>query len=163
MFMLRNRAPDRFTGGKAKAMSATDKDTLARLKKQWREEWAAEFHTLHATDSRAASASFIDTIKRMHRRWFTSMSPATRAAYRAFRALENKRDIDWLRGDHNGEAMAAAEAEYEEWFGQGNDRRAHNAKLVDMRSWPRGEQREGPGKGTGVAGDDSEDGKETPA
>ena len=32
MFMLRNRAPDRFTGGKAKALNATDKDTLARLK-----------------------------------------------------------------------------------------------------------------------------------
>ena len=152
MFMLRNRAPDRFTGGKAKAMNATDKDTLARLKKQWREEWAAEFHTAHATDSRAASASFIETIKRMHRRWFTGMSPATRTAYRAFRQLEDARDIAWMRGPDADAAMAAAEAEYEEWFGEGKDRRAHNDKLVDMRTWPRGEH----------AGGEHAGGEETP-
>ena len=143
MFMLRNRAPDRFTGGKAKAMNATDKDTLARLKKQWREEWAAEFYTARATESRAKGQSFVAMIERMHRRWFTGMSPATRTAYRAFRALEDARDVDWLRGDHSGEAMAAAEAEYEEWFGPGKDRRAPTAKLVDTRTWPRGGEDEG--------------------
>ena len=137
MFMLRNRAPDRFTGGKAKAMNATDKDTLARLKKQWREEWAAEFYTARATTSRAKSQSFVATIERMHHRWFTAMSPATRTAYRAFRALEDARDFEWLRGPNCEAAMAAAEAEYAEWFGPGKDRRAATAKLVDMRAWPR--------------------------
>jgi hypothetical protein len=141
MFMLRNRAPDRFTGGKAKAMSATDKDTLARLKKQWREEWAAEHFTARATDTRAASAQFIETIERMHRRWFTDMSPATRTAYRAFRALEDAQAPNW-RAHEGPDAEARAEAEYEEWFGEGKDRRAHNAKLTDMRTWPRGEHAE---------------------
>ena len=42
MFMLRNRAPGRFTGGRARAMSAADKTTLNKLKKQWRKEWERE-------------------------------------------------------------------------------------------------------------------------
>ena len=73
----------------------------------------------------------------MHRRWFTGMSPATRAAYRAFRELEDAQAPNW-RTHEGPDAEARAEAEYEEWFGPGKDRRAHNAKLVDMRTWPRG-------------------------
>lgn len=42
MFLLRNRAPERFAEGRAKAMSALDKETLARLKRKWRAEWEAE-------------------------------------------------------------------------------------------------------------------------
>ncbi|MDP3676165.1 MAG: hypothetical protein Q8R44_13905 [Novosphingobium sp.] len=136
MFMLRNRAPDRFAGGKAKAINATDKDTLARLKKQWREEWAREHTLIEDEREQNEGDDFIATIKAMHRGWYLDMSPTTRAAYRAFRAAEDADDGAWMI-EEDAEAMNAVEAEYEEWFGEGHDRRAPVAKLVDMRAWPR--------------------------
>ena len=146
MFMLRNRAPDRFTGGPsqsmgAKAMNATDKDTLARLKKQWREEWAREHTLLEDEHAQTEGDDFIATIKAMHRGWYLDMGPATRAAYRAFRAAEDADDGAWML-EEDAEAMDAVEAEYEHWFGEGQDRRAPVAKLVDMRAWPRGGEEE---------------------
>lgn len=42
MFLLRNRAPERFAEGRAKAMSALDKESLARLKQEWRKQWERE-------------------------------------------------------------------------------------------------------------------------
>lgn len=42
MFILRNRAPQRFAGGGAKGMNAVDQMMLKRLRKQWREEWERE-------------------------------------------------------------------------------------------------------------------------
>ena len=42
MFLLRNRAPDRFAEGRAKAMSALDKESLARFKQEWRKQWERE-------------------------------------------------------------------------------------------------------------------------
>jgi hypothetical protein len=45
MFILRNRAPDRFADGRPKALNAIDLMELERHKKQWRKEWEAE-HTV---------------------------------------------------------------------------------------------------------------------
>ena len=42
MFMLRNRAPDRFSEGRAKGLNAVGQMELKRLKKQWREEYERE-------------------------------------------------------------------------------------------------------------------------
>ncbi len=42
MFMLRNRSPTRFADGRAKGMNALDRQTLARLKREWRREWEHE-------------------------------------------------------------------------------------------------------------------------
>lgn len=42
MFLLRNRAPDRFAADGARGLSALDRTTLARLKKEWRAEWERE-------------------------------------------------------------------------------------------------------------------------
>lgn len=42
MFLLRNRAPDRFAADGAKGLSAVDRARLARLKREWRAEWEAE-------------------------------------------------------------------------------------------------------------------------
>ncbi len=42
MFMLRNRAPERFTEGRAKGLNAIGKMELERKKKEWRAEWEAE-------------------------------------------------------------------------------------------------------------------------
>lgn len=41
MFLLRNRAPERFAADGAKALSAVDQALLARLKREWRAEWEA--------------------------------------------------------------------------------------------------------------------------
>lgn len=42
MFLLRNRAPERFAADGARGLSALDRTTLARLKKEWRAEWERE-------------------------------------------------------------------------------------------------------------------------
>ncbi|MCL6252060.1 hypothetical protein M3P36_13520 [Altererythrobacter sp. KTW20L] len=42
MFILRNRAPKRFAADGARGMSAVDRQTLARLKREWRKEWERE-------------------------------------------------------------------------------------------------------------------------
>jgi hypothetical protein len=42
MFMLRNRAPERYCAGGARALSAVDRRMLTRLKQQWRAEWEQE-------------------------------------------------------------------------------------------------------------------------
>lgn len=43
MFMLRNRAPERFAEGGARGLNAVDRMTRERLKAQWREEWRKEW------------------------------------------------------------------------------------------------------------------------
>ena len=65
MFMLRNRAPDRFTGGKAKAMNAADKETLRKLKIQWREEWERDRVIREDKDEHRAYAEIDDMLDRM--------------------------------------------------------------------------------------------------
>lgn len=42
MFMLRNRAPERFSEGGARGLSAVDNMRLKRLKEAWRQEWEDE-------------------------------------------------------------------------------------------------------------------------
>ena len=142
MFMLRNRAPDRFAGGRAKAMNATDKETLRKLKAEWHTEWERDRAIRDNQRERADGDSFVETIKEMHRAWYCRMSPATRAAYRAFRAIEDADDGEWMEEDGADQLLDEAEAEYEQWFGPGRDRRAPVAKLVDMRAWPRGDEDE---------------------
>ncbi len=58
MFMLRNRAPERFAGGGAKGMSAVDEMMLTRLKTKWREEWEAE----KAAESKKSEAEITASI-----------------------------------------------------------------------------------------------------
>ena len=65
MFMLRNRAPDRFTGGKAKAMNAADKETLRKLKIQWREDWERDRVIREDQDEHRAYAEIDDMLDRM--------------------------------------------------------------------------------------------------
>ena len=135
MFMLRNRAPERFAGDRAKALSATDKETLRKFKAQWLAEWERDHAIRAAEHDHEEGDTFVETIKAMHRDWYLDMSPATRAAYRAFRTAEDADDGAWML-EEDAEAMDLVEAEYEHWFGKGRDRRAQVAKLVDMRAWP---------------------------
>ncbi|MBS3928673.1 MAG: hypothetical protein KGZ65_10495 [Sphingomonadales bacterium] len=104
MFMLRNRAPERFAGGQAKAMNAVDQMELTRLKKQWRKEWEAESKRERAIrdneQARQSESNLIEGIASMHQRWFTELGPRSRAAYRSFREIElaeeeERRDMRW--------------------------------------------------------------------
>ena len=117
MFMLRNRAPTRFTAdGRVAARQSSIADPLkanklSRLKKQWRKEWDED----RATETAAAAErqrrafqgdSLGAQLCLMHQRWFTSLGPAARLAYRQFRAAEadsqeqeRARDARWLPTD----------------------------------------------------------------
>jgi hypothetical protein len=144
MFILRNRAPDRFAGGKAGSLSALDKATLKKLKAEWRKEWEQARAIEKAAEARAAGDGFLEKVKSMHRAWYCGMSPTTRAAYRAFREAEEADSADghaWLHED-DAEPLSVAEAEYEELFARPRDRRSHAHKLVDMRVWEEGENGE---------------------
>jgi hypothetical protein len=110
MFMLRNRAPTRFsTDGRALARHSSIGDPnkateLSRLKKQWRKEWEAESKRERAIrDNEQAHQrenNLIEGIASMHQRWFTELGPRSRAAYRSFREIElaeeeDRRDMRW--------------------------------------------------------------------
>jgi len=80
MFMLRNRAPERFTEGRAKALNAVDTQQLARLKQQWRKEWEAEQQARLATGNKDVLKQIDDKLEKMRQRRLKAMSPRTRAA-----------------------------------------------------------------------------------
>jgi hypothetical protein len=95
MFMLRNRAPERFGGGLSKhggarGENAIDQMTLARLKKRWRREWAAEQVKEEQEDVRAIYTSIDDKLSTMRKNWLQSMSPRVRALYRAYEEAERE-------------------------------------------------------------------------
>lgn len=126
MFMLRNRAPERFTEGKARGLNAIGKMELERHRKQWRKEWEEE-QAREEAEADQQAGDFIERIAGMHVRWWAHLSPRTRAAYREFRRLEIL-DRDWRTRSDTPEAdAAAAEAEYTEVFA--NDGRS-NAILL---------------------------------
>ena len=83
MFMLRNRAPERFAEGRPKGLNAVGQMELNRLKKQWREEYeraqGGEQRVYDAIDAK---------LNALHQRRLDSMSPRARAAYDAFKAIE---------------------------------------------------------------------------
>jgi hypothetical protein len=100
MFMLRNRAPERFGGGLsrnagARGPNAIDEMKLARLKKHWRAEWDAEAKAKAAADH-AKSLEDSDEIllrinaklERGRENWLASMSPRVRALHQAYQDAE---------------------------------------------------------------------------
>ena len=85
MFMLRNRAPDRFTEGRAKGLNAVGQMELKRLKKQWREEYERE--RAQGGEQRVYDA--IDAkLNAARDKWLNALSPRARAAWDAFKAIE---------------------------------------------------------------------------
>lgn len=95
MFMLRNRAPERFGGalrqdGGAKGGNAVDQMNLARLKKRWRREWASEQVKEERQDVSAIYASIDDKLGGMRRNWLQAMSPRVRDLYRAYEIAEQE-------------------------------------------------------------------------
>ncbi len=88
MFMLRNRAPERFTDGRAKALNAVGTMEIARLKKQWRKEWEQE----RAGNRKAVQERIERKLDLVHSRWLTNLSPRARAAYDTYKAIEREDD-----------------------------------------------------------------------
>lgn len=84
MFILRNRAPDRFAEGRAKALSALDKGELVRLRNKWRKEWEREQAAEQMRQEVITMASInakIDAIREREERF---ESPRVRAARQAY-------------------------------------------------------------------------------
>ncbi len=102
MFMLRNRAPKRFTADSYHNADAATKGQLDRLKRQWRKEWEAERQTeTHQEES--AVLDLIDTkLDLMHSRWLASLSPRTRALYDAWQEAEAEDKASGYLPDYGG-------------------------------------------------------------
>ena len=84
MFMLRNRAPERFTGGKPTALNAIDQMQLTRLKRQWRQEWEDERAREEAADPDTTTDALDAMIDGMQRNWLGGLTTGTRALYEAY-------------------------------------------------------------------------------
>lgn len=95
MFMLRNRAPQRFAaGGGPKGLNAVGQMQLDKLKKQWRAEWEAEQHNVTPAEVRASiDRKIIDIRRRLERerpRRRAALSEETLAAFARFAELRDR-------------------------------------------------------------------------
>lgn len=114
MFMLRNRAPDRFAEGKPKAMNALDKSTIARLKKQWRKEYAREHAIAQKGKSNATLERLTAKIDKARENMILRMSPRTRAAwdrYQELSALDEAEGYQWWTDPDHSENLCDADAD----------------------------------------------------
>ncbi|WP_298466925.1 hypothetical protein [uncultured Erythrobacter sp.] len=110
MFMLRNRAPDRFGnsvtkgGGDLKGLNAVGKMEKRRLKKKWRAQWEKEQRQVSPAEVRASIDRKIEGIRQevaieRQREW-EQLSEETRAAWERFAQLRD-RDLDALMVDED--------------------------------------------------------------
>ncbi len=112
MFMLRNRAPDRFGQGKAShgkgmgRLNAVGKMEKRRLKKKWRKQWEAELTSGRASTSpaevRGKINAKIESLRRemaiKRKREWEMLSEETREAWERFEQLRD-RDLEAMRAD----------------------------------------------------------------
>lgn len=130
MFLLRNRAPERFGvgtngadgSGSLKGLNAVGKMEKRRLKKKWRAQWEAERAASAGTTAAEVRASIDAKVARIRaqveaeraREW-AKMSAETREAWERFVAL---RDADFARLEADAEFRRLHEhgpRPYEEW------------------------------------------------
>jgi len=108
MFMLRNRAPDRFGnsvtkgGGDLKGLNAVGKMEKRRLKKKWRAQWEKEQRQVSPAKIRASIDRKIEGIRQQvaidRQREWEQLSEETREAWERFETLRD-RDFERLRAD----------------------------------------------------------------
>ncbi|WP_211276709.1 hypothetical protein [Erythrobacter tepidarius] len=108
MFILRNRAPERFAEGKPKALNAIGRMERERLKKKWRKEWEAEQRNVTPEEVRASIERKIIELRTRTRReaehrW-AALSPETRSAWARFIALRD-RDLAAMNADAKTRAV----------------------------------------------------------
>ena len=84
MFMLRNRAPERFAADGAKGMNALEKHRLAQMKKEWRKEWERDRLAQDSAEEDSSLESLNTKLDVMRERAEAMMSPETRALREAF-------------------------------------------------------------------------------
>lgn len=100
MFMLRNRAPERFAEGRPKALNAVGKMDEERLRKKWRAEWNAERANVSPEDVRASIDTKVGSIRReveaQREREWAALSEETREAWELFERLK-ARDLAALQ------------------------------------------------------------------
>jgi hypothetical protein len=111
MFILRNRAPDRFAEGKPKGMNAVDTMDLERLKKKWRKEWEAESAQARNVTAAEVRASIDRKIEEIRLRVeaeraarHAALSPETHAAFAHFISLRD-RDLAAIDADERTRRM----------------------------------------------------------
>ena len=97
--ILRNRAPKRFAAD-GRPMDAATRSSLARMKKQWRNDWEREAALLDSEHQGAAYAELDDKLDQMRCRWLENLSPKTRKLYDAYMAAnEQDRANGYYPGD----------------------------------------------------------------
>ena len=97
--ILRNRAPKRFAAD-GRPMDAATRSSLARMKKQWRNDWEREAALLDSEHQGAAYAELDDQLDLMRSRWLENLSPKTRKLYDAYMAADEE---DRANGYHPGD------------------------------------------------------------
>ncbi|ASJ91496.1 hypothetical protein [Porphyrobacter sp. CACIAM 03H1] len=113
MFLLSNRAPERFAaGGGPRGLNAVGQMELERLRKQWRKEWEAEMGFVSAAEIKASIDRKIENIRRTMEprriaRW-AAMSEETREAFARFIALRD-RDLAAMKADEATRALMAVD------------------------------------------------------
>lgn len=106
MFMLRNRAPDRFAQGKSslKGLNAIGRQEKRRLKKKWRQKWRKQWEAERCGVSPAEVRKRLDkkldgirvAIEAERAAEWERLSDETRAAWEMFAQLR-ERDIETLK------------------------------------------------------------------
>lgn len=144
MFMLRNRAPDRFAAGGAKGLNAIGKMDAKRLKKQWRKEWEAE-QPKRKTKKEAKARKLIEekledlrqrVLARREAEW-EKLSDETKAAHAEYERLR-ERDLGALGYWQARERRTASELRSEAELPKAGQRRprarayARIAKRTDV-------------------------------
>ena len=152
MFMLRNRAPERFTEGRAKGPDAIGKMDLDRLKKQWRKEWEAERAAAATAEEDAHAEAINAMLSKMRERRLNLMSPRTRAAYEEYCRLTDEdekagyrcwddpehenyvdRDADW--GEDEDEPPALPPPDWRKREVEGSEDDAPRVRRLKDDSW----------------------------
>jgi hypothetical protein len=92
MFLLKNRAPDRFAEGAAYRRGIVGQQQIERLKKEWREEWEAEQRNVSPQEVRASIdrkiAAIRDQLEHERAERWKRLSPETRRACELFERLK---------------------------------------------------------------------------
>lgn len=90
MFLLRNRAPKRFSADGGHRTDAATRGELRRLKAQWRKEWEREKALASQAEEQETLAEIDAMFARMRERRQLYMSPATREAQATFERLHRE-------------------------------------------------------------------------
>ena len=122
MFILRNRAPDRFAEGKRVSgmggLNAVGQMELKRLKKEWLAEHKASQRKVSSDEVRASIDKKIEELRRRVEKeqataW-AKLSEETREAWARFVALRD-RDLDAAAADEAARALVNVKPDAKDW------------------------------------------------